>query len=193
MLERWAEAAQQRGRLPEARAALEEALALCREHSATVAAARTLTTLSTVLREAGDPRGRDLVPEALTLLEAEAPGLELVRAYAQLAGLRAVDSAFAEAIAAAERALQLAAGLGVPEPAGALGHRGSCRASLGDAQGLADMRRALALAVEQGMGRDAAVLHNNLAFATLEHQGPAAALERCGEGIEFCERRGIAE
>ena len=54
------------------------------------------------------------------------------------------------------------------------------------------MRRALALAVEQGLDRDAAILHNNLAFATWEHEGPAAALELCGEGIEFCERRGIA-
>ena len=54
------------------------------------------------------------------------------------------------------------------------------------------MRRALALAIEQGMGRDAADLHNNLAVATWQHTGPAAALELCGEGIEFCERRGIA-
>jgi len=54
------------------------------------------------------------------------------------------------------------------------------------------MRRALALAVEQGLGRDAAILHNNLAFATWEHEGPAAALALSGEGIELCERRGIA-
>jgi class 3 adenylate cyclase/tetratricopeptide (TPR) repeat protein len=192
LLERWAQAAQQQGRPLEARAALEEALALYREDGATVAAARTLTALSSVLRRVGDPHQRDLIAEALTLLEAEEPGPELVRAYAQLASSRAAGSDYAEAIAAAERALQLAAGLDVPEPAQALGYRGSCRASLGDAQGLADIRRALALAVEQGMGQDAAVLHNNLAFATWEHQGPAAALELCGEGIEFCERRGIA-
>ena len=141
---------------------------------------------------AGDPRGRHLIAEALTLLEAEEPGPELVSAYAELAAIRVVDTAYAEAIAAAERALQLAVGLGAPAPARALGYRGSARASLGDAQGLADMRRALALAVEQGMGRDAAVLHNNLAFAAWEHKGPAAALELSGEGIEFCERRGIA-
>ena len=56
---------------------------------------------------------------------------------------------------------------------------------------MADMRRALGLAVEQGGGRDAAILHNNLAFATWEFEGPSAALELCGVGIEFCERRGI--
>jgi class 3 adenylate cyclase/tetratricopeptide (TPR) repeat protein len=193
LLERWARAAQQQVRPAEARAALEEALALHREHGATVAAARTLTALSSVLRTAGDPHGRDFIAEALVLLEAEEPGAELVSAYAELAGTRATDGALAEAIGAAERAIQLAAGLGVPEPARALGYRGMSRAYLGDAQGLADMRRALALAVEQGMGRAAAVLHNNLAIATWQHEGPAVALDLCGHGIEFCERRGIAE
>ena len=193
LLERWARAAQQQGRLPEARGALEEALARYREDGATVAAARTLTALRSVLRGAGDPRQRDVVAEALTLLEAEEPGPELVSAYAELAAARLLDAAYAEAIAAAERALHLAAGLGLAEPARALGVRGNARASLGEAQGLADMRRALGLAVEQGMGRDAAVLHNNLAFATWQYEGPAAALELCGEGMEFCERRGIAQ
>ena len=192
LLERWAQAAQQQGRLPEARAALEEALVLHREAGAAVAAGRTLIALSNVLSRAGDPHGRDLVAEAIQLLEAEKPGPELVSAYAELAAARARDSAFAEAIAAAEQALQLAASLGFPEPAGALGVHGDARASLGDAQGLADMRRALALAVMQGMGRDAAVLHNNLALDTWQYEGPPAALELSGEGIDFCERRGIA-
>src|ERR1700680_2290646 len=55
------------------------------------------------------------------------------------------------------------------------------------------MRRALALAVEQARARDAAILHNNLALVTWEYEGPSAALDLCGEGIAFCERRGIAE
>ncbi len=193
LLERWAQAAQQQGRFAEARAALEEALDLYREDGATVAAARTLTALSSVLRGFGDTRARELIADALTLLEAEAPGPELVSAYAQLATRRSIDAAFAEAIVAAERALGLAAGLSLPEPASALGVRGFARACLGDAHGLADMRRALALAVEHGLGRDAAALHNNLAFTTWLHEGPAAALALCEDGMDFCERRGIAE
>jgi hypothetical protein len=55
------------------------------------------------------------------------------------------------------------------------------------------MRSALALAVEQGQGRTAAQLHNNLADSTWQFEGPAAALAACREGIDFCERRGIAE
>ena len=193
LLERWAQAAQQQGRLAESRAAIEEALALYREQRAAVAAARTLTALSSVLRKAGDPHSRELIAEAVTLLEAEEPGPELVNAYAQLADSKGVDAAYPEAIAAAERALHLATGLGLPEPARALGRLGDARAYLGDAQGLGDMRRALGLAVEQGLGRVAAVLHNNLAMVIWQYQGPPAALELCGDGLDFCERRGIAE
>ena len=191
LLERWADAAQLQGRLPEATAALEEALALHRQESATVPAARMLTALSRVLRKAGDPRSRDLITEAIQLLEAEAPGPELVEAYAAFAGAREVDAAFVEAIAAAERALQLASDLGLPEPAYAMGVRGSASANLGQPDGLADMRRALAIAVERGLGSAAASLHNNLALITWQYQGPPAALERCEEGIDFCERRGM--
>jgi hypothetical protein len=172
--------------------ALEAALALHRDAGARVAEGRTLTALSSVLRRTGDPRSRELIAGAVTVLEAEAPGRELVSAYAQLARGNALDAAYAEAIAAAERAIQLAAGLGIGEPARALGYRGLARAALGDVQGLADMRRALELAVEQGLGHDAALLHNNLPEAVWQHEGPRAARALCAEGIDFCERRGIA-
>ena len=191
LLEHWADAAQQQGRLAEARVALEEALALHREAGAKVAEGRTLTALSSALRQTGDPHNRELIAEAVTLLEAEEPGPELVKAYAQLARGNAIDADYVEAIAAAERALELAARLGLAEPARALGYRGVSRAYPGDAQGLADMRRALALAVDQGLGLDAATLYNNLALGTWQHEGPRAALALCAEGIDFSERRGI--
>ena len=152
-----------------------------------------LTALSNVLARLGDPREEEALAEALELLEAQPPGPELVAAYAQLASIRAVGGAYREAIGAAERALALAAELGLPEPARALGYRGMARANLGERQGLEDMRRALELAVEQGQGRAAAVLHNNLAVATWQYEGPQAALAACQEGIDFCERRGITE
>jgi class 3 adenylate cyclase/tetratricopeptide (TPR) repeat protein len=192
LLERWAYATHLLGRQAGARAALEEALALHRDAGDTVAAARTLTALSKVLRMAGDPTSRDPLAEALRLLEAEEPGTELVNAYTELASGTGIDGAFAEAIAAAERAILLATALGLPEPARALGVRGIARALLGEAQGLSDMRSALALAVVQGLGRDAATLYNNLALVVWQYEGPAAALVLCDEGIEFCERRGIA-
>ena len=130
-----------------------------------------------MLRRLGDPRSEETLGEALELLEAQPPGPELVAAYAQLAGSRVVGGALREAIAAAERALALAAELGLPEPARALGSRGAARAYLGDRQGLEDMRRALALALEQGQGREAAVIYNNLALVSWQYEGPQAALD----------------
>jgi class 3 adenylate cyclase/tetratricopeptide (TPR) repeat protein len=190
LLERWADAAQQQGRLQEASAALEEALALSPE-SEPLAAGRTLTALTLVRRLLGDPRQQETIAEALALLEAHPPGPELVAAYAELAAMGIASSAFPEAITAAERALGLAAEIGLPVPARALGSRAFARSYCGEREGLEDMRRALALAIAQAQGRAAAALHNNLAVATWNYAGPQAALEACREGIDFCERRGI--
>jgi class 3 adenylate cyclase/tetratricopeptide (TPR) repeat protein len=181
LLERWTQAAQQQSRQQEAKAALEEALALYREQGEPLAAGRVLTALSNVLERLGDSRGDEVLAEALTLLEAQPPGPELV------------GSAHAETIAAAERALALADQLGLVVPARALGHRGGARSASGDQQGLKDMRHALELAVEQGEGRVAATVYNNLSIVVWPYEGPQAALELCREGIDFCERRGIAE
>ena len=89
--------------------------------------------------------------------------------------------------------MALALSLGLEEPAKALGYRGLSRYNLGDADGLDDLRRALALTIERGQGREAAILYNNLAYSTWVIDGPAAALGVYREGIEFAERRGIAE
>jgi class 3 adenylate cyclase/tetratricopeptide (TPR) repeat protein len=192
LLQRWAEAARQQGRLQEAKVALEEALALDPERQDPLATARALTALATVLGVLGDPRQEEMIAEALALLETQRPGPELVAGYAELANARFVGSLYADAVAAAERALQLAEQLGLPESTRALGFRGA-RAYLGERQGLDDMRRALALSIEQGRARDAAILHGNLALADWLYQGPAAALTACLRGVEFCERRGITE
>src|SRR6266542_2285037 len=55
------------------------------------------------------------------------------------------------------------------------------------------MEGALALLVERGAGRDAAILQNNLAIARYPLQGPARSLAEFERGIAFCEHRGLAE
>jgi class 3 adenylate cyclase/tetratricopeptide (TPR) repeat protein len=193
LLERWAQAAQQQNRLQEARDALDGALAAYRRQGNRVAAGRVLTTLSAVLRQLGDPRHYQAITESLALLEAEPPGAELVAAHAELASSHRTGSAYPDAIVAADRAIELARELGLPEPARALGSRGVARCNLGESQGLADMRRALELAIEQGQGRVAAILYNNIAFVAWQYEGPQAALDACLEGVEFTQRRGMTE
>jgi tetratricopeptide (TPR) repeat protein len=194
LLERWADAAQQQGRLREAKAALEEAIALYRERGDSVAAGRSLTALALHLAGLGDPHRQQPLTEAIALLEAQPPGPELVAAYAMLASLHVVFfSDFPEAITASERALALAVELRLPEPSRARGHLGTARAQLGEREGLDDLRRALALSVERGRSRDAAVFYNNLSETLWVYEGPQAALALAREGVDFCERRGIAE
>jgi class 3 adenylate cyclase len=193
LLVRWADAAFQARRLREAAEALDEALATLRDRGETEAGARALQLRSRVALSLGEGRQVALAAEAVALLEPETSGPALVDAYAQLANVHAVAGAYAEAIAAAERAATLAETLGLPEPARALGYRGYARAYLGEADGLAEMERALALLVEQGAGREAATLQNNLALARYPLQGPARSLADFEQGIAFCEQRGLAE
>jgi tetratricopeptide (TPR) repeat protein len=55
------------------------------------------------------------------------------------------------------------------------------------------MEQAIALMLEQGAGRDAAVLQNNLAVARIPLEGPARALAAFEQAIAFCEQRGLTE
>jgi class 3 adenylate cyclase/tetratricopeptide (TPR) repeat protein len=193
LLERWAQAALQQGRLREARDALEQALDQYRVEDETLATGRTMTELANLLGRLGDPRQQEILGEALRLLAAEPPGRELVAAYAQQARLFVVGAAYTEAVAAADKALALAAQLKLPTPTNALGAHGAARANQGDRYGLEEMRQALTLAIEQGEGRSAAILYNNLGVTTWLYEGPQANLDFAREGIEFCQRRGLSE
>jgi tetratricopeptide (TPR) repeat protein len=175
LLERWAQAAQQQGRLQEARQAFEHALDLYRAQGDGVAVGRVLTRLGNVVHRLGDPRCEEMLAEAVELLETQPAGPELVAAYSYTAGRRMFTDDYSEAIAGADRARAVAAEIGLPEPALALHLRGVCRCSLGEEDGVEDLRRALGLALEQGLGRETAVIHGNLTGMIWLYQGPQAA------------------
>jgi class 3 adenylate cyclase/tetratricopeptide (TPR) repeat protein len=192
ILERWAGAAYLAGaRLQDVVAALEEAIATFRERGEVPHAVRALIALANALKRKGGGRAGEQLAEALELAESRPHGPELVATYEEIAGTKYMDGFNREVVVWAARSLALAAELGLEEPARALGFRGGARVSLGDAGGLSDMRRALELSIEGGRGRDAAGLHNNLAIALWEIEGPASALDACRVGIEFCQRRGM--
>jgi tetratricopeptide (TPR) repeat protein len=73
----------------------------------------------------------------------------------------------------------------------ARGHRGVARCDLGDLGGREDLREALRLGLELGLGRETGIVYNNLAYQVWLAEGPAEALELSGSGIEFSERRGL--
>jgi hypothetical protein len=110
-----------------------------------------------------------------------------------MAGVMLVVGDMGQTVVWADRAGTLGAANGLQVPARALGFRGSARCALGDPAGLEELRAALALSLDRGEGRDAAVLYNNLGDALLPVEGPASVLAVYREGIGFAERRGISE
>ena len=145
------------------------------------------------MSSAGDPRTFELGSEALAILEPLPPGEELVGALIEVARARVLGGvAAAEGVSFADRALGLAAELGLPPPARALGYRGLARCNLGDAGGLADMRQAFQIAIDAGQGREAATIYNNLGRMLWKYEGPPSALGVYREGISFDQARGLA-
>jgi class 3 adenylate cyclase/tetratricopeptide (TPR) repeat protein len=193
LLARHAEALRQRGLYSEAAAAFEQAIELFRAQGEVISLAQAMTGYGMTLQGLGDPRDRTLSTETLALVEPLGPSADLVQALADEAGTRMVCGDLREAIEHADRALALAAQLGLPEPARARGFRGAARDSLGDAGGLEDMRKALKAATAQGLGRDVAILYNNLAEDTWRVEGPRQRLGLAREGARFAKRRGIDE
>jgi len=187
------EALRQRGRFPEAARAYEEAIERLRAQGDVRAMAVAMARYSIVLFRLGDPRDRQVAAGAVATLEPLGPSPELAVALTEQAAVSFISSEHREAIAFADRAIALAGELGLPEPARALGFRGGARAILGDAGGVQDMRRAMDAAADQGLGREVALLHYNLAETLGPIEGPRARLEAFREGSAFAERRGIEE
>jgi class 3 adenylate cyclase len=159
-----------------------------------VAAAGALVHLATALRDRGETgRAPVLLAEAVELLEREPAGPELMQAYTHTAR----DHMFAGRQRAcfewAEKAIGLARKLGIEEQsARALQCRGFSRWELGDRGGIDDMRDALRIGLDSGLGDDVAAAYINLGDLTWWAEGPAAGLAIYEAGIDFAARRGIA-
>jgi predicted ATPase/class 3 adenylate cyclase len=192
LLEGWALALKNQGRLHDAKSASEEALALCRSSGDTIACGRVLTSLAAVLGMLGEPGADQAVREAVAFLESEPPSPELMRAHAYLTVDKLRRGSAAEAVAAGNRAVELAEELQITPPPYVIGQWGIARAEHGEASGIEDVRRAISDAIRLGQAADAAALYNNLAIAVWEHQGPAAAQRVCEEGLAFVSDRGMS-
>jgi class 3 adenylate cyclase/tetratricopeptide (TPR) repeat protein len=196
VLARAARAAFQVGWVAEAATAYEEAIAGFAVEGDMVGQGEALNRLSSVLWNQGEThRARDALIGAVELLEGAPPGPELCSAYAQMAMDRVMSGHPKEALGWADKALALADELGgLPEERlRALDSRGVARGDLGDLGGMDDLRAALTIGLEVGLGFDTAVVYNNLIEPLWLSEGPVAALATCQEAIEFTERRGLAE
>jgi len=192
LLMNWGQSLHRRGRFREAVPVLGEAAEALQGRGEVDLSARALMSKSAVLSLMGDP-GAHEVEEASakladTCLESPIVGSVLANWASCLAVLERHDAV----IGAADRALRVK-GLSPADHVLALGCRGAARCALGDKAGLDELREALALAEEQGIGYEMGVVGFNLASALAMFEGPRAALELRKQGLEAARRRGIQQ
>ena len=174
----------------------EESLTIRRRLNEPLAVGEALTRLGSQAGAVGDAaRSSELLAEAVAVLEAEPPGIELAGAYA----FRAEQEMFAghtrEALGFADRALELRRdGPDDDEIAVmALHIRGDARCSLGDEGGLEDLEHALHRAQAGGNAADIVTSGNYLGEWLWAMEGPAAGIEKCTAALEVAERRGVVD
>jgi class 3 adenylate cyclase/tetratricopeptide (TPR) repeat protein len=191
ILLRLAEAMGDAGQLDESAAAVEQAISAFRERGDREQEATGLVRLAQLARDRSDGDFLTLAKEAVRLLEELPPGPPLVAAHEQLATAYLHRGLPVDSIAACQHALDLAAELGLPVPARALGYLGDARVELGDESGLAAMQQAVDLFVEAGAGSKSAGLMNNLALAQVPVRGPAVGLAGLDRASAFARQRGL--
>lgn len=138
-------------------------------------------------------RSEAMLDEAREILEREPAGRELTRVYNRLAGQRLVSGRFAESLAFAQQALDLATELDAQDEAvRARQFRGAARCDLGDPGGLEDLWEALRAGLDLGLGEETALCYGNLAYQLWLKEGPEVARQVWSASIEFSEVRGFA-
>jgi class 3 adenylate cyclase/tetratricopeptide (TPR) repeat protein len=181
------------GNMVEAERDYDEAIGALRAQGNALAAADAMVSLTLLHGFRGRTAlARRLMEELVEMLEREPPGPQLARAYGQIARDNWLSGRAEEATEWASKALKLAEDLGIREVAVmARQVRGGSRCELGDAGGLDDLRRALELSLEYGLGIETVRGHINLGEQIWYIEGPARGLELMQAGIDFGERRGI--
>ena len=194
LLAKTAEAALVGGRLSEAQRDFEEAIVEFRTQGEILGAGEAMVRLARTYWFRGETdRKRALLAQAIELLAREPPGRELALAYAHTAADHMVANRSHDCAVWSEKALALAQELGLDaEAVRARQLRGLARCQLGDVpEGLADLREALRLSLDLGLGNETIRSYGNLGDWVWVAEGPARGLEVKRAGIEFGERRGL--
>jgi class 3 adenylate cyclase/tetratricopeptide (TPR) repeat protein len=181
------------GRFEESKHYLTDALAEFRASGQLAQEGTALAKLAKSYRDSGDTeRSRELMGEAIAILEQEGSPDDLAFAYVQRAGDQLFSGAPAEALLLTDRALRLAEDSSNPEnEARALAVMGLARGELGDDSGIKDLRRALDITRDLGKPSWISNAYVALAYATWLSEGPAEAETLYKQAIEVGDRRGV--
>jgi class 3 adenylate cyclase/tetratricopeptide (TPR) repeat protein len=159
----------------------------------TLGAGEALGLLARTYARRGEvARADQLLTESITLLEREPPGKELVRVYSRKTGELLSGDRNEECLAWAEKTLRLARSLELQdEIVRALQFRGAARCEMGDEGGLDDLREAIRIGEDAGLGQALALARANYAFQLWFREGPVAAHGVWRESEEVAEARGF--
>ncbi|MGA9160388.1 MAG: adenylate/guanylate cyclase domain-containing protein [Actinomycetota bacterium] len=190
-----AEAVQDWGRYEEAERGYRDAIAAFRELGDRVSEGACLTKLSAVLSDRGElAESRARLAEAVQMLEAEPPGVELATCFTSLASAHILSGSFEEAIGLCDRALELATRFDVASlDSRALSYRGIARCFLGDQAGLDDLQQAQVKAESRGSSREHALALLVRAEVEWAIEGPTVALATVRAGRDLAEHRGLLD
>ena len=129
---------------------------------------------------------------AIEVLEAEAPGPELARAYAFMAEEAMFGGRVHESLPLAERSLELARRFGADDiTVMSLHIRGDARCSLGDPIGLGDLEEALDISEASGSAAESVTSENYLAEWKWAIEGPSQGLAHDERALALARRRGV--
>jgi class 3 adenylate cyclase/tetratricopeptide (TPR) repeat protein len=181
------------GRFSEAERDYQEAIAALRAQGDSLAAADAMVSLALATWFRGKTaQSRRLMEEVVQMLEREPPRPELAHAYSQIARDMLASGHAREALRWSSKALRLGEEIGIHEVAViARQYRGAAKCELGDMGGLDDLRQALQMSLEYGLGHETVRGYANLGEWIWWTEGPARGLEVKRAGIDFGERRGI--
>jgi class 3 adenylate cyclase/tetratricopeptide (TPR) repeat protein len=188
---RLADALNEQGRLPEAEHAYEDALVAFRSAGDERATAMAMLGLARALwRHGQTARNRQLVFEALAILERTRDS-DLVFAYGRAAAAEALGGRSAEAIAWADKGIELAGELGIENVVRHRQMRGIGRVDVGDPGGLDDLREALDLSLRLGLGIETGTSYLNLGETVAQFEDLFSSSELLDASLEFARRRGL--
>jgi tetratricopeptide (TPR) repeat protein len=132
-----------------------------------------------------------MLAETLAELEPLSPGSEHVAVLTEISGAYHRRNEGETGLEFADRALALAAELGLGRPARLVGYRAANRFKLRDPGAGEDFEEALELALAAGQIRHASTIYTNWAGHRAEFGGLAQALDASQEGIALCRARGL--
>ena len=177
------------GQVDEALAAREAALALRRDAGDRLKEGDNLRWLSRLSWFDGRRRETEAYAvQAVEILAALPPGRELAMAYSNQAQLHMLADDVEQTLAWGQRAIDLATALGDREIlCHALNNVGTAKMLRPGLNGLEDLQRSLAIALEDGLQEHAARAHTNLASTAVRRRDLAAAARHLAAGMAYCE------